>query len=89
MDKVPVFNKYINKLYNNTTYLDKYGGSVVVAGMTLFVFFLIFSYMYVMNRIKPIRADWVNQRCSPSVIPFAGLINREPGTSAFLSLIHI
>lgn len=84
MDNVNnIFNKYINKLYNNTTYLDKYGGSVVITGVTLFIFFLIFSYMYVMNRIKPIKADWLNQRCSPAVIPFAGLVNKEPGTSAF------
>ena len=77
------FDKYIHKLYTNATYLDKYGASVVITGLTLFVFFLIFSYMYVMNKIKPIRADWLNQRCSPAVIPFAGLINKDPGTSAF------
>jgi len=84
MDNVnKAFGTYINKLYNKAKYLDHYGGSVVITGVTLFVFFLIFSYMYVMNRIKPIRADWVNQRCSPAVIPFAGLINKDPGTSAF------
>ena len=46
------FDKYIHKLYTNATYLDKYGASVVITGLTLFVFFLIFSYMYVMNKIK-------------------------------------
>ena len=77
------FETYINKIYNKAKYLDHYGGSVVITGVTLSIFFLIFSYMYVMNQIKPIRADWLNQRCSPAVIPFAGLINKDPGTSTF------
>ena len=34
-----------------------------------------------MNRLKPIKADWTNQRCNPSIIPFAGLINAPPNTS--------
>jgi len=77
------FDKYIHKLYKSATYLDKYGGSIIIAGVTLLIWFLVFSYMHVMNKIKPIRADWLNQRCSPSVIPFAGLINKDPGTSSF------
>ena len=37
-----------------------------------------------MNNLDPIKADWVNQRCTPGVIPFAGLINPpKDGTSAF------
>ena len=30
-------------------YLDKYGGSVVVTGITLFIFFLIVSYFLYTN----------------------------------------
>ena len=33
--------------------------------------------------MKPIQDDWVNQRCSPGVMPFAGLINPPPDVSAF------
>jgi hypothetical protein len=76
-------NGYINKLYDKSTYLDKYGGSVIVTCVTLFFFFLIFSYFFVMSRIKPIKADWVNQKCAPIVIPFAGIINASPGESKF------
>jgi hypothetical protein len=35
-----------------------------------------------MINVQPIKDDWVNQRCKPSVIPFAGLINTPEGTSA-------
>ena len=82
MDKIPkTFESYINKITQKVTYLDKYGGSVIVTGVVLFVFFLIFSYFYVMNKLKPIKADWTNQRCNPAVIPFAGLINAPPNSS--------
>ena len=44
MDKIPkTFESYINKITQKVTYLDKYGGSVVVTGVILFAFFLIFS----------------------------------------------
>ena len=82
MDKIPkTFESYINKITQKVTYLDKYGGSVLVTGLILFSFFLIFSYFYVMNKLKPIKADWTNQRCNPAVMPFAGLINAPPNSS--------
>ena len=82
MDKIPkTFGSYINKITKKVGYLDKYGGSVVVTGIVLIIFFLIFSYFYVMNRLKPIKADWTNQRCNPAVMPFAGIINAPPSTS--------
>jgi hypothetical protein len=35
-----------------------------------------------MKNIQPIKDDWVNQRCKPSIMPFAGIINPPVGTSA-------
>jgi hypothetical protein len=35
-----------------------------------------------MINVEPIKEDWVNQRCKPSIIPFAGLINAPEGTSS-------
>jgi hypothetical protein len=82
MDDIPkTFGSYINKITKKIGYLDKYGGSVVVTGIVLFIFFIIFSYFYVMNKLKPIKADWVNQRCNPAVMPFAGIINAPPSES--------
>lgn len=76
-----IFTQYIDKIYSKSGYLDKYGGSVVGTTITLLIFFLLFAYHYVMNNVKPIKADWVNKRCSPAVMPFAGLINTPPGQS--------
>ena len=76
------FGDYFNKMYKKDGYLDKYGGSVVASGLTIFFFFLVFSYFYVQSQIEPIRQDWNNQRCSPSVMPFAGIINKPPDKTA-------
>ncbi len=75
------FGKYINKIYKKTGYLDKYGGSVVITGLTLSAFFLFFSYHYVLNHLRPLKANWLNDRCNPAVMPFAGIINPQPGMS--------
>ena len=29
--------------------------------------------------VRRLRLDWVNRRCSPAVMPFAGIINAPPG----------
>jgi len=75
----------INKLYNKAGFLEKYGGSLWTTFIISLIFFIAISYYYVYNNIDPIKADWVNQRCKPNVMPFAGLINPpDPKTmSAF------
>lgn len=75
------FSDYFNSVYKKTTYLDKYGGSTVITSIILLTFFTIFSYYYIESNIAPIRQNWVNERCKPSVMPFAGYINAPPGAS--------
>ncbi len=82
MDNIQdTFESYFNTIYKKNGYLDKYGGSVVITCITLLFFFLILSYYYVQNKMEPIRRNWVNERCKPEVMPFAGLINAPPGKS--------
>ena len=69
-----IFN-VINKLYNKAGFLEKYGGSLWTTFILCLLFFLAISYYYVYNHLEPIKADWVNQRCKPNVMPFAGIIN--------------
>lgn len=77
------FKETIKQLYMKKTYLDMYGGSVFMMLFILLIFFIIFSYFRVMNNIKPIKSNWSVQRCNPSVIPFAGLINKPKNTTLF------
>ena len=73
----------ITELYNESTYTEKNGGSIFMTVLILFVFFIAMAYFYVMSQAQPIKDNWVNERCSPAVMPFAGLINKPPGQSAF------
>ena len=42
MNNIPeTFTDYFDKLYNKNGYLDKYGGSVVAAVITMFSFFIL------------------------------------------------
>jgi hypothetical protein len=66
----------ITKMYEKLTYLDQYGGSVILFIIISIIIFLGVSYCFVMINAKPIIDDWPNQRCHPSVIPFAGLLNK-------------
>ena len=73
----------INNLYKDLNYYDLYGGSVLTFIILIIILMLSFSYIYVMINIQPIKDNWAAERCNPKVIPFAGLINRPPGTTAF------
>ena len=71
----------IDKLYDNLSFMDKYGGSVF--GFVIITLCVILVHVYYKFRIQwqPIKDDWVNQRCKPHVIPFAGFINKPKDRS--------
>ena len=48
-----------------------------------YIYILHSIYYHIYNNLQPIKADWLNQRCNPGVIPFAGLINRPDDMSAY------
>jgi len=73
--------KNIDEMYANLTYLDQYAGSVVGFILTIVVFFVIYSYTQIMVNVQPIKDNWPVERCSPKVIPFAGLINKPDDMS--------
>ena len=72
-----------NKLYEKQGFLDKYNGSVFMMIFIITIFFVIFSYFYVKRHLGKIKANWVKDRCSPVVMPFAGFINAPKGKSKF------
>jgi hypothetical protein len=73
----------INKTYDQLSYFDLYGNSVIIfIFITLFVF-IVFSYCKVMQTKEHIVDDWANQRCKPQNMLFAGLITHPENSSAF------
>lgn len=73
----------INNLYNKKGFLERYGSDVWMTIIIMIIFILLACYVYTMNHIQPIIHDWNNSKCSPAVIPFAGLINKPANMSAF------
>lgn len=74
---------FINETYDKLSYFDLYGNSVIIfIFITLFVF-IVFSYCKVIQTKEAIANDWVNQRCKPQNMIFAGLITHPEGTSSF------
>jgi hypothetical protein len=72
----------ITKMYEKLNYFDQYGGSVILFIIITIILILIISYCLIMVNSQPIIDDWVNQRCKPNIIPFAGLITHPEGVSA-------
>tara|TARA_B110000967_G_scaffold190488_1_gene215243 strand:- start:9865 stop:10644 length:780 start_codon:yes stop_codon:yes gene_type:complete len=72
----------INKIYK-TGFLEKYGGSLWLTIIFIVVMLLGMAYFHVLNNLQPIKKDWVNQRCNPSVMPFAGIINKPSNKTVF------
>ena len=78
---VSVSYKIIENLYDNLSYFDLYGTSVILFICITLVAFIIQSYFVTKKNMSSIKANWINERCKPSVIPFAGLINPPDGVS--------
>jgi hypothetical protein len=72
----------ITKMYEKLTYFDQYGGSFVLFIFITIIVIILMSYFHTMINIQPIVDDWPNQRCKPTIIPFAGFITRPDGMSA-------
>ena len=66
----------INELYDNLTYFDNYGTSVILFIILTIIVFVTHSYFMVLTQVQSIKDDWSNQRCKPQNLPFAGIINK-------------
>lgn len=75
--------KEVNELYTKGSYLSRYAGDILITFFLCLTVFVIVSYFKVMNEVQPIINNWNTERCNPAVIPFAGIINKPDGTTAF------
>lgn len=82
MDNHPQTFININKMYDKLTYSDKYGTSIFFFFILSLLLFLGISYCIVMVYLQPIQDNWVNMRCKPFIIPFAGMINKPEDISS-------
>lgn len=69
----------IYELYDNLSYFDMYGNSVLLFIIITIIVIFVHLYCIVMKSSQEIKDDWVNQKCNPKVMPFAGFINKPDG----------
>ena len=69
----------LNKLRGNV----KNSGKVFIVFVIILVIIFVFALpiIYVMSNMKKIRKNWPKYRCSPMVMPFASIINKNVNTS--------
>lgn len=74
---------FINQTYDKLSYFDLYGNSVIIFILVTLFIFIVFSYCKIMQSKESIADDWINQRCKPQNILFAGLITHPEDTTSF------
>ena len=72
----------ITTMYDNLTYYDQYGGSLILFVLITLVVAITVSYFHTLAQAQTIIDDWPNQRCKPNIIPIAGLLTHPEGVSA-------
>jgi len=81
MDNIQQTIHAVSNIYDKTSYFDTYGGSLVFCIVLLVFLALFHMYQRMMLKAEPIRRNWIANRCSPNVIPFAGNIMRPTNMS--------
>jgi hypothetical protein len=71
----------IKKMYNNLTYFDQYGLSVILFIIITLALIIFMASCIALINARQIQQDWTNQRCKPYIIPIAGFINKPPNMS--------
>ena len=79
-DKAPGLNN-IKKMYENLTYFDQYGLSLILFILITIILMVFFGSCIALGNIQSIQDDWANQRCKPYIIPIAGFINKPENMS--------
>jgi len=74
-------DKSINKLYDKSGLMQKYGDQVWIAIITVFIFGIIFTYLHVLNHMQKVKKNWATERCNPFIMPIAGWINNTDKTT--------
>ena len=72
-------SSYINSIYDNQSYTDLYGSSILIVIVSTIVVLIAISFSLMLQNKTEIAADWINQRCNPKYIPFAGYIVTPEG----------
>lgn len=76
LSSLPINTSHINKLYDNLTFFDTYGGSVILIIFITILLLLFIAYTSMLQNLIPIKENWATERCKLPNILFAGYINK-------------
>jgi len=73
-------------------WLEKSEVNIIFTFLIFTILILLIGYENLMHKKEEIKSDWANQRCKPTIIPFAGWINKQEGKTAletnFVNFTH-
>ena len=73
----------LNNLYKKAGYMNKYGSDVWATVILCLIFLIAIFYLVFFNSLEVIKSDWENRKCDPSVMLFAGFINKPADKTNF------
>ena len=68
----------INKIYDDLSYFDLYGGSLILITILSIIVLLLIGFTFALHNSSRIKANWETERCNPVNMPFVGFINKPP-----------
>jgi hypothetical protein len=74
---------FINYLYQNLTYGNVYAPYIIlniilIGGLVLYI-----AFINVMKNVKYYKDNWDAEKCNPTIMPFAGFINKPDNKTIF------
>lgn len=75
--------KFINHLYKNLTYNTAYSPYIILNVFLIVGLVLYIVYINVMKNVKYYKDNWETEKCNPSILPFAGFINKPEESTIY------
>ena len=76
------FLEQLKKKYNRNSYFDKYGGDAWLCFILIALFSSASTYFNIAGKINSLKPTWSENRCNPSYMPFANIMNNDKTVSA-------
>jgi len=75
--------KFINHLYKNLTYSSAYSPFIILNILLIVGIVLYIIFINVMKNVKYYKDNWDTEKCNPTILPFAGFINKPEESTIF------
>lgn len=70
---------YINKLYDNLSFFELHFQSILIILLVTIIVIFVLTASHIKSQSNLLKNNWDAERCKPTIIPFAGIINPSIG----------